>query len=431
MRIFHIVAGSGDGFYCQNCVRDVATAQAQHAAGHDVLFIPMYLPFVAMKNGTIPQGPVFYGAVNVFLEQTIPLYRHLPAAWRRYLDAPPILRWAAGKAGTTQAGGLGAMTYSVLEGQDGRQRHQLDQLITWLKTQPPPDIIHISNALLLGLAPALRKNFPAKIVCTLQDEDRWLDDLPAPWRQRCWKRVKQLTDQVDGFIPVSATYAELIQSRLDLPDGRCCIIPLAVDTNIFSPPGAPPAVPTLGFLSELTPAYGLDILVEAFIALRRRPDLDGLQLRVTGGRLDKKSAYSKKQEKRLLDCGYGADCEFVEAYLDPLERSAFLQSLTVLSVPARRPEAFGLFQIEAMACGVPVVLPRLGGYPEIVAATGGGVIYNDHSPERLADALYPLLTNPEITARTGQAGRDAVVASYNLPRQAEAMNRFYEKTQEQ
>ena len=425
MRIYHIAPGSGGGFYCQNCVRDVGLARAQHTAGHDVLFVPMYLPFTEMADGPVPQAPVFYGAVNVYLEQTIPLYRHLPAAWRRYLDAPAILRWAASKAGTTQAGGLGGMTHSVLAGRDGRQRHELDQMITWLKTQPPPDIIHISNALLLGLVPALRQAFPAKTVCTLQDEDTWLDALPSPWSQRCWSRIKELTRLVDGFIPVSATYAALIQSRLELPEAQCRIIPLGVDTDIFSPPATPPSIPTLGFLSELTPAYGLDIVVETFMVLRRRPEVNHLRLRITGGRLDTRTAYRRKLEKRLDDGGHSADVEFVEAYRDPAERSAFLQSLTALAVPARRPEAFGLFQIEAMACGTPVVLPRLGGYPEVVAATGGGVICDDISPAGLASTLYPLLADPELAARIGQTGRAAVVATYTLSRQAEAMTAFY------
>ncbi len=424
MRIFHIVPGSGGGFYCQNCVRDVGLARAQHGAGHEVLFVPMYLPFMEMADGAVPQAPVFYGAVNVYLEQKVPLYRRLPAAWRRCMDAPALLRWAAGKAGATQADGLGDMTFSVIEGRNGRQRRELDQMIAWMKTQPPPDIIHISNALLLGLVPALRESFTARIVCTLQDEDTWLDALPPPWSERCWDRIRELARQVDGFIPVSMTYAALMQPRLGLSDAQCRVIPLGIATDTFVPPPAPPSVPTLGFLSELTPPYGLDILVEAFIALRRRPELANLRLRVTGGRLDTRTAFIRQVEARLEASGHGADVDIVEAYREPL-RSGFLQSLSVLSVPARRPEAFGLFQIEAMACGVPVVQPRLGAYPEIVAATGGGVIYDDLSPAGLAKALYPLLVEPELAARYGRAGRAAVVASYGLPRLVVEMDRFY------
>jgi len=424
MRIVHIVPGSGGGFYCQNCVRDVGLVKGLHRAGHDVLFVPMYLPFMEITGDSVPLAPVFYGAVNVYLEQKLPLYRRLPAAWRRRLDTPRILRWAAGKAGATQAGGLGDMTLSVLEGRHGRQRVELDRMVTWLKTQPRPDIVHFSNALLLGLAPTLREALDARIVCTLQDEDTWIDALPSPWRERCWARIKTLADSVDRFIPVSATYAALMQPRLGLADAQCQTIPLGIDTEAFTPAPAHPATPTLGFLSELTPAHGLDVLVEAFLELRRRPELATLTCRITGSRLDQPSAYRQRIEARLAAAGQTGDVAFVDAYRDG-RRADFLRSLTVLSVPARRPEAFGLFQLEAMACGVPVVQPRLGAYPELVEATGGGIIYDDLTPSGLAGALYPLLTDPARAARLGRTGREAVVDHFSQSRLVSDMASLY------
>ena len=413
MRVVHIVPGSGGGFYCQNCVRDVGLVRALHAAGLDVLFMPMYLPFAEMADGRVPQTPVFYGAVNVYLEQKLPLYRRLPPSWRQCLDSPRILRWAASKAGTTQAAGLGDLTLSVLEGRDGRQRAELDQMLAWLKQQPRTDIVHLSNALLLGLAPALRAQLGARIVCTLQDEDTWLDALPSPWRERCWEQIRILAGSVDRFIPVSATYAASMQTRLAMPDSQSRVIAPGVDTAVFHPAVSPPPVPTIGFLSELTADYGLDTLVEAFIILRRQPALEQLRLRVTGSRLELKNPFLARLMERLAAVDQGAAVDFTEDFRDDAHRCRFLQSLSVLSVPARRPEAFGLFLIEAMACGVPVVQPRIGGYPEVVGATGGGVIYDDASPQGLADALTPLLTDSAQAARYGQAGRDAVVARYS------------------
>ncbi len=415
MRMVHVVPGSGDGFYCQNCVRAMGLVKALHGAGHDVLMVPMYLPFMDQAAGAVPQTPVFYGAVNVYLEQKLPLYHRLPRRWRRPLDAPRILRWAAAKAGTTRAAGLGDMTLSVLEGRDGWQRAELDRMITWLKTQPHTDIVHLSNALLLGLAPALRETLGAKIVCSLQDEDTWLDALPPNWRDRCWERIRTLAREVDCFIPVSATYAALMQPRLDIPDARCRVIAPGVDTDTFSPAASPPSYPTLGFLSEQTEAYGLDTLVEAFVDLRRRPALKTLRLRVTGSRLDVPNALRERMRNRLSAAGLGDAVDFTDEYRDPY-RNDFLRSLSVLAVPARRPEAFGLFLIEAMASGVPVVQPRLGAYPDLVAATGGGVIYDDFSPAGLAAALEPLLTDPPLATRYGQAGREAVVKHFSQAR---------------
>ncbi len=424
MKIVHIVPGSGGGFYCQNCVRDIGLVKALHAAGHEVLFVPMYLPFMELTDADVAQAPVFYGAVNVYLQQKIPFYRRLPAAWRRRLDAPRVLRWAAGKAGTTQAAGLGDLTLGVLDGKDGRQRRELEQLTDWLKTQPRPDIVHFSNALLLGLAPALREALGAKIVCTLQDEDTWLDALPPDYRSRCWERVAALSRAVDVFTPVSDYYARTMRVRLGLSEHHCRAIPIGIDIDAFSPPPSPPETPTLGFLSELTPPHGLDILLEAFLALRRRPELANLRLRITGGDSEAHTPFLRRLRKRITACDAEAAVAFVDAYREP-RRSEFLRSLSVLSVPATRPEAFGLFQIEAMACGVPVVQPNLGAYPEIVAATGGGVIYDTPTAEGLAEALFPMLTNRALAARYGAAGRQGVVEKFSLTRMVAEMTRLY------
>ncbi len=326
-----------------------------------------------------------------------------------------MLRWAASRAGTTQAGNLGDLTLGVLEGRDGRQRHELEQMASWLKTQPKPDIIHFSDALLLGLAPTLREALGAKVVCTLQDEDTWLDELPPDYRDRCWDRVAALGRAVDRFVPVSAYYAERMRARLNLPEQQCRTIRIGVDVEAFSPPPAPPQTPTLGFLSELTPPHGLDILVEAFLLLRRRPGLATLRLRITGGDGEARTPFLTRLRKRIAASGAEAAVTFVDAHREPL-RGDFLRSLSVLSVPAVRPEAFGLFQIEAMACGVPVVQPRLGAYPEIIAATGGGVIYDNPTAEGLADALFPLLVDRERAARYGETGRQAVVAAFSVAR---------------
>ncbi len=425
MTIIHIVPGSGGGFYCQNCVRDIGLVRELHRAGHQVLFVPLYLPFSAAENPhAVKQAPVFYGALNVYLAQKLPGFNRLPESFRRRLDAPRLLRWAATRAGTTQAGGLGALTLSVLEGRHGRQRRELDQLVAWLGTQPRPDIIHISNALLLGLAPAIRAAFGVPVVCSLQDEDIWLDALPPDYRERCYTRIRELSRTVALFMPVSETYAAKARARFGLNETQCRTIPVGIDIDTFVPAHAPPATPVLGFLSELTADYGLDRLVEAFLILKRKPELAALRLAVTGGDTRAATPFLKHLRKRLESSGQADAVTFSDGYRQS-SRPAFLQSLTALSVPATRPEAFGLFLIEAMACGIPVAQPRLGGYPEIIAATGGGVLVDDCSAAGLATALTPLLTDRALAARHGQAGRAGVIRHYSLRAMAQAMTQAY------
>jgi glycosyltransferase involved in cell wall biosynthesis len=385
----------------------------------------MYLPFAEMADSQVSQTPVFYGAVNVYLEQKMPFYRRLPQKWRQHLDTPGILRWAASKAGTTQATNLGDMTLSVLEGREGRQQAELDQMIDWLKQQPPVDIVHLSNALLLGLAPVLRSELHAQIVCTLQDEDTWLDALPAPWGEKCWDQIRVCAQAVDVFTPVSNTYAQKMQAQLAIPHEKCRVLPPGVDTDLFYPSTESPSYPTIGFLSEMNEIYGLDILVDAFLNLRARPLMHDVHLHATGSLLKGRSSFLDNLMKKITAAGAEQAVAFTEDFQTASSRSAFLRSLTVMSVPARRPEAFGLFQIESMACGVPVVQPRIGGYPEVVQATGGGVIYDDISPNGLANALFDVLADPDKVASLAKAGRNAVVTHFQQNMIATKMKQLY------
>src|SRR6202030_2974634 len=88
--------------------------------------------------------------------------------------------------------------------------------------------------------------------------------------------------------------------------------------------------------------------------------------------------------------------------LDRAGKLAFLKSLSVFSVPAIYGEAFGLYVIEAMAAGLPVVEPRIGAFPELIAATGGGLLCEAGDPKALADAIEQLFLNPERARELGK-----------------------------
>jgi glycosyltransferase involved in cell wall biosynthesis len=80
--------------------------------------------------------------------------------------------------------------------------------------------------------------------------------------------------------------------------------------------------------------------------------------------------------------------------LDKGAKQAFMNSLSVFSVPALYGEAFGLYVIEAWAAGVPVVQPRHAAFPELVRASGGGVICEPGDPVALAEAIAEVLNTP-------------------------------------
>src|SRR6185503_10595809 len=97
------------------------------------------------------------------------------------------------------------------------------------------------------------------------------------------------------------------------------------------------------------------------------------------------------------------------------------------SVPARCAEAFGLYVIEALAAGVPVVQPRTGAFPELVESTGGGLLYDPKNPSALADTLEELLLKPDRQRSLGQAGRVAVAKNFSAPAMAEQMVKVWQQ----
>ena len=71
MRILYILPGSGGSFYCQNCLRDMALADALRQRGHTVISMPLYLP--ATAQAAAPDAvPVFYGAVSLYCVTALP-----------------------------------------------------------------------------------------------------------------------------------------------------------------------------------------------------------------------------------------------------------------------------------------------------------------------------------------------------------------------
>jgi glycosyltransferase involved in cell wall biosynthesis len=104
--------------------------------------------------------------------------------------------------------------------------------------------------------------------------------------------------------------------------------------------------------------------------------------------------------------------------------------LTLLSVPSTRATAFGLYLLEAMASGVPVVQPDLGAYPEIIEATGGGILYSPNDAPTLAVRLCALLNDRGALKALATRGRESVGRLYSLEKVAQKLATVYEKSLE-
>ena len=178
MRFLLLTPGTGH-FYCGSCLRDDALGQALRALGHDVEVAPLYLPMVLERDeGRAP--PVRMGGINVYLQQKSRVARLLPRFVTSLLDSPRLLRWASKRGNMTEASDLGELTVSILRGEDGRQQKELEKLVDWIRTQPRPDVVIVSNAMLTGVVRKIREAVQVPVVVTLQGEAPFLDGLAAP-----------------------------------------------------------------------------------------------------------------------------------------------------------------------------------------------------------------------------------------------------------
>jgi len=423
MRIAQILPGSGDRFYCENCVRDNALVRALLAAGQEVVVAPLYLPQFVEGVEAVSGAPVFFGGINVYLQQRFAFFRKTPRWIDRIFDARPFLRMAARSAGSVRASGLGELTYSMLRGAEGNQAKELGRLVRYIESTGPLDAAHLSTTLLLGIGSELKKRLGLPLVCSLQDEDVWIDCLEAPYPERCWELLAERAGEVDAFIAVSRTYADIMRDKMKIRPERLHVVPVGVETAATAPV-PPPDPPVLGYLARMSESQGLGVLADAFLLLKKTEALKGLRLHVSGGCTADDEAFLDRLREKFSSEGVGEDVKFYEEF-DPDSRREFLGSLSVLSVPAPRGAAFGTFILEALAAGVPVVQPRVGAFPELLEATGGGVLYEPNDAATLARVAGALLGDAGRRAELARIGRESVVKNFSLEKMAAEMVEVY------
>lgn len=401
--------------YCGNCFRDNALVAALRRQGHETTLVPLYLPMTLDESTTAGSTPTFFGGINVYLSQVSSLYRRAPSFLRKWLDAPALLKWASGRAARTRAEDVGELTVSMLKGEQGNQSRELDELVTWLSTQPWPDAIFLSNAMLIGFARELKARLKTRVVCFLQSEESFLDAMGEPHRSEAWAVLAERARDVDGWVAPTRYFADRMAARLKLPPSRVDVVHNGILLDGYREVVRPSSKElAMGFFARMCPDKGLDTVVDAFIELRRRGVAPGLRLRVGGACGPGDESFVAEQKRKLQVAGLVSDASF-HTNLSRDEKIAFLASCDVLSVPVRFSEAFGLYVIEALAAGTPLVQPDVCGFREILGATSGGVVYPVEGRESiaLADALTPWLREPARLRAMGAAGRKTVFNAYS------------------
>lgn len=425
MKIIQIVPGFGGTFYCGNCLRDSALVQSLRKEGHEAVTIPMYLPLTLNGERQSDKIPVFYGAVNLYLKQNYPWLRNMPGFVERFLNSGPILSFAAYKSGSTRAEGLEAMTESMLLGSEGNQRKELEDLVGFLRKEQP-DIVHISNALLLGLTWRIREELDVPVVFSLQDEDVWVDAMHDSYREHIWELMAEKAKDVEAFIAVSRFYAGVMQRRIKIPGDKIHVVHIGVNPAAYEPSLPATDPPAIGFLSRMNEENGFGLLIDAFIQLKRNKQFSTLRLYATGGMTGDDKPFIRKQVQKLKQANLLGLVDilhdFRQEYL-----SEFFRKISLLSVPVLKGEAFGLYQLEALASGVPLVQPDLGAFPEIIGATGGGVIYRPNTPSALATKLAEVLDSPAQLEHMSRKGIEAVSRNFDCSTLTRKMVEIYQQ----
>ena len=411
--------------YCGSCLRDNAMATELMARGHDVLLLPVYTPTLT-DEPNVSNDHVVLGGISAYLEQYVPLFRKTPRWLDRLWDSKTALNLATRRSISTNPKMLGEMTVSVLKGEDGFQRKEIDKFIDWVKNEAPPDVINIPYTLLLGLAEPIKKALHAPVFCTLQGEDLFLDNLQEPYRSQSMNLIRDHLSHVDLFLSVSEYYADFMSGYLGIPREKISVVPIGINPQGFDLRKPNQSGPfTVGFLGRIAPEKGLRVLAEAYCLLRQSGELPEARLEAAGYIAADCKPYLEDVQKILRDAGLENEFHY-RGVLERAQKIAFLQTLDVMSMPATYDEPKGVTLLEAMACGVPLVQPRRGSFTEIVENTGGGLLVQPDDPRSLADGMLKLARDKQLAAELSANGFSGVREHYTAAHMADKVLEAYE-----
>lgn len=428
MKIAYLTAGAA-GMVCGSCLHDNTLAKELIQQGHDAILIPTYTPIMT-DEASVSSDKLFYGGLNVYLQQVFPPFRWLPNWADQFLSSPKLVGWIAARAMGTSASNLGALTVSMLKGRDGFQRREVQRLCAWLKTQTP-DVVVFSNLLIAGCLSELKRQIDVPVVVILQGDDIFYDGLPEPYRTRALVELRKLAQQVDLFIVHSRDYGLRMQTMLGFSDDSWAVSPLSIDTRDFRTlPFAADRTsrpPTIGYLARLAPEKGLHLLVDAFIALQSNSvtgnsigvnaTLGDTQLAIAGWLGKQHESYWQEQLDKLSAAGLDQRVRYYGS-VDRAGKLEFLGAIDLLCVPTTYLEPKGLFVLEGLAAGVPYLQPAYGAFPEMHERLGGGCLFDPQKPQALSEQLNVMLTDRIALRTLGEAGRQSLFERASIEQEA-------------
>lgn len=426
MRIAYIAAGAA-GMYCGSCINDNTLASALRLKGVDLALIPTYTP-LRTDGPDASIDRVFYGGINVYLQQKLAFFRRAPELVDRLMNARALLNSLSWFSGSTRAEGLGALTVSILKGEEGAQRKELEKLVRWLKVDLRPDLVHLTNSMFLGMVREMKRELGVPVLCSVQGEEVFLDGLVEPYRNEALNAMRDRARDVDAFVATCDWYAASMAAYLNATRDRFHVVPLGISMEGHGTgERALPETPfTVGYMARIAPEKGLHLLADAVGLLAEQVGSRNVRLLAAGYLGGREKAYFHEVVSLIESRGLSGVFEY-RGEVDRKQKIEFLNSVHVLSVPTPYEEPKGLFVLEALANGTPVVQPRHGAFPELIERTGGGILVEPDSPGALADGLSRMMRDREAREAMGRNGRAAVHRTASDACMADAMLDVYRR----
>jgi glycosyltransferase involved in cell wall biosynthesis len=243
------------------------------------------------------------------------------------------------------------------------------------------------------------------------------------WPDAVGRLNRTLTPLTDRFIAVAEPHGRYMVDVLGFPANRVAVIPNGVDTQRFRPQPElrrtvrrqlriPDDAPLCGIVAALRPEKYHELFLRVAADVQRR--LPTAHFLIIG------DGPQRSQLERLangLNCR--AQIHFLGARTDIPELLAALDLFALTS----RNEANPVSVLEALACGVPVVAPRVGSLGETVIDGQTGYLVAADDAEAATHRWLELLSQPDLASRMGQAGRRLVIRQWSL----ESMVAGYER----
>ena len=410
---------------CGSCLRDNILVKRLRDLDCSVVLVPVYTP-ITVEGENCSDNALLYGGISVYLEQKFPPFRYLPGFMTKWLDRPAIVRSLTNKRKIEiEAENLGELTLSILRGEKGNQRQSLKRAVQWIKKESKPDLINLTNLLIAGFVPSIKRELNSPVIVTLQGDDLFLDELTESHRDLVISELRRLASHIDGFITFSQFYAKKMAALLEVPEEKFHLVNLGVETGEFNDLTRHPIKdPTIGYFGRLAPEKGFHNIVDAFIEIHQEYNLSNARLCAGGWLSPADQNFFNQQVEKLKSANL---INFFDHAGSPDldKKKDFFGKIDVFSLPTIHEEPKGLSVLEAQACGIPVVQPDHGIFPEMLMKTEGGILYDPMDSKSLAKEIVRLLKDKDHANQLGEMGRKNTFELFSAKKMAKETLQVY------